>query len=153
MIIGWREWVVLPELGIPGIKAKVDTGAKTSALHTFNVEVVEKDGREFARFLVHPDQQRDDLVLSCEAPVIDKRPVRDSGGHVEDRYVIETLFELGGKRMPIEMTLTNRDDMLFRMLLGRSALVKAGFTVNPDLSYAAGDAPADLAATLEELSQ
>ena len=153
MIIGWREWVVLPELGIPGIKAKVDTGAKTSALHTFNVEVVEKDGREYARFLVHPDQQRDDLVLSCEAPVIDKRPVRDSGGHVEDRYVIETLFELGGKRMPIEITLTNRDDMLFRMLLGRSALVKAGFTVNPELSYATGDAPADLNTRLEELSQ
>ncbi len=153
MIIGWREWVVLPELGIPGIKAKVDTGAKTSALHTFNVEVVEKDGREYARFLVHPDQQRDDLVLSCEAPVIDKRPVRDSGGHVEDRYVIETLFELGGKRMPIEITLTNRDDMLFRMLLGRSALVKAGFTVNPELSYATGDAPVDLNARLEELSQ
>ena len=153
MIIGWREWVVLPQLGIPGIKAKVDTGAKTSALHTFNVEVVEKDGREYARFLVHPDQQRDDLVLSCEAPVIDKRPVRDSGGHVEDRYVIETLFELGGKRMPIEITLTNRDDMLFRMLLGRSALVKAGFTVNPELSYATGDAPVDLNARLEELSQ
>ena len=117
------------------------------------MEVVEKDGREYARFLVHPDQQRDDLVLSCEAPVIDKRPVRDSGGHVEDRYVIETLFELGGKRMPIEITLTNRDDMLFRMLLGRSALVKAGFTVNPELSYATGDAPVDLNARLEELSQ
>ena len=144
---------MLPELGIPGIKAKVDTGAKTSALHTFNVELVEKQGAQYARFLVHPDQQRDDLVLSCEAPIIDKRPVRDSGGHVEDRYVIETLFELGGKRMPIEMTLTNRDEMLFRMLLGRSALVKAGFTVNPELSYAAGDAPANLDARLEELSQ
>ena len=152
MIIGWREWVGLPGLGIPGIRAKVDTGAKTSALHSFNVEHVEKDGEPYARFLVHPHQQSDDLVMRCEAKIIDQRPVRDSGGHVEDRYVIETVFEIAGQSCPLEITLTNRNDMMFRMLLGRSALVEAGITVNPELSYACGDAPENLDALLKERS-
>lgn len=122
MLVGWREWVSLPELGIKAIKAKVDTGARTSCLHTFNIEEYEKDGEKWVKFLIHPIQDDNDTVKVCHAKVIDMRNVRDSGGHESFRYVIKTTLKIGELSYPIEMTLTARDKMLFRMLLGRTAM-------------------------------
>jgi hypothetical protein len=134
--IGWREWLALPMLQIPAIKAKIDTGARTSALHAFFVEPFERNGMQMVRFGVHPLQKRLDLEIICEAPVKDYRAVSDSGGHREMRYVIETEVVLGDLKKRIEMTLTNRDNMKFRMLLGRTAM--AGMSVLPDRSYLTG---------------
>lgn len=136
--IGWKEWVALPDLGIPAIKAKVDTGARTSTLHAFHVEEYNLDGKDKVRFKIHPLRRSGDLVLQCEAPIIDKRVVRDSGGHEEERFVIETDIMLGDRHWSIEITLTNRDDMLFRMLLGRTAMIAGGLTVNPSRAYVFG---------------
>jgi hypothetical protein len=134
--IGWREWLALPMLQIPAIKAKIDTGARTSALHAFFVEPFERNGMQMVRFGVHPLRKRLDLEIICEAPVKDYRAVSDSGGHREMRYVIETEVVLGDLKKRIEMTLTNRDNMRFRMLLGRTAM--AGMSVLPDRSYLTG---------------
>ncbi len=136
--LGWREWLSMPELKIPGIKAKIDTGARTSALHTFFVEPYLEDGVEMLRFGVHPLQGREDIELICRAPVKERRQVTDSGGHREERFVIETLIRLGDHSKRIEMTLTNRDTMKFRMLLGRSALQKLGLPVDSSRSYLLG---------------
>ena len=136
LIIGWREWLALPELQIPAIKAKVDTGARTSALHAFFVEPLTRDGIQMVRFGVHPLQKRLDLEIICEAPVKDYRSVSDSGGHREMRYVIETVICLGDRRLRAELTLTNRDNMKFRMLLGRTAMDHVA--VIPDKSYLTG---------------
>jgi hypothetical protein len=134
--IGWREWLALPELSIPAIKAKIDTGARTSALHAFSVEPYEENGLQMVRFGVHPLQRRLDVEIICAAPIKDFREVSDSGGHREMRYVIETDIQLGAQTRRVEMTLTNRDNMKFRMLLGRTAL--AGILVAPDRSYLLG---------------
>ena len=136
LTIGWREWLALPELQIPAIKAKIDTGARTSALHAFFVEPFAKDGLQMVRFGVHPLQKRLDLGIVCEAPVKDYRSVSDSGGHREMRYVIETEICLGDRTVRAEVTLTNRDNMKFRMLLGRTAM--EGMSVFPDKSYLMG---------------
>lgn len=136
-IIGWKEWIGLPELGIPAVKAKIDTGARTSALHVFDLEEFVEDGRRMVRFGIHPLQRREDIVRFCEAPVLEKRRVKDSGGHIEKRYVIRTTAVMGAESWPIEITLTNRDLMLFRMLLGRTAVEKR-FLINPGRAYRTG---------------
>lgn len=133
-ILGWREWVSLPELGLDLIKAKVDTGARTSSLHAFSVEEFSKGHKRYVRFGIHPFQKRVDVEIFCEAPLRDQRQVTDSGGHSELRYVIETIVSLAGMSWPIEITLTNRDSMGFRMLLGRTALRKL-YLVDPGASY------------------
>lgn len=135
--VGWREWVALPELGIPHIKAKVDTGARTSALHAFELDTVEQDDRLLARFSIHPIQDDNDTVLRCIAPVIDQRTVTDSGGHQELRYVIESMVTLAGTSWPVEFTLTSRENMKFRMLLGRTAM-RGRMLVDPGKSFLHG---------------
>lgn len=136
--LGWREWLALPDLDIALIKAKVDTGARTSCLHTFRTEPYTLDGQRRVKFWVHPEQHNLHQVVECDAEVIDERSVTDSGGHKELRLVIETRVLLGDQIWPIEMTLTNRDTMRFRMLLGRTAMA-GRCTVLPEASYLAGN--------------
>ena len=138
ILIGWREWLALPDIGLPGIKAKVDTGARTSALHAYFVEPYQQDGKALVRFGVHPLPRRSSVSRICEAPVKECRLVTDSGGHREERYVIETTIRLGDLFFVTEVTLTNRDTMKFRMLLGRSALQQIGALVDPVRSYLLG---------------
>lgn len=132
--VGWREWLTLPELDIPWIKAKVDTGARTSALHASTIDEFTRHDQLWVRFVMHPLQRRNVPELICTAKVKDVREVTDSGGHREQRYVIETTVCIGGICWPIELTLTNRDTMKFRMLLGRTAM-KGRLLVNPAKSY------------------
>lgn len=136
-VLGWREWVSLPKLGIEQVKAKVDTGARTSALHAFEVELEETQDGPMVHFSIHPLQKNDDFIIQCTAPLLEERQVRDSGGHTETRYTIETQMAIGGEIRTIEMTLTNRDSMGFRMLIGRTA-IRGDYLVDPGRSYLIG---------------
>ncbi|MBE9062598.1 RimK/LysX family protein [cf. Phormidesmis sp. LEGE 11477] len=133
-IVGWRERVALPDLGITSVKVKIDTGARSSALHAFDIEYFKKDNIDYVRFKVHPSQRDKDKIIPAEARLLDIRPVRNSGGRSESRPVIETTVTLNQQSWPIELTLTNRDVMGFRMLLGRQAL-RQKFLVDSGRSY------------------
>jgi hypothetical protein len=137
-IVGWREWVTLPGIGVPWIKAKLDTGARSSALHAFDLE--ELAGGERVRFRVRPWQHSEEDVVEVECPVHDRRSVRSSSGHTEERIVVLLELELFGRTVTAETTLSNRDQMGFRMLVGREAL-RQGFIVDPGESFLAGRAP------------
>lgn len=134
--IGWREWANLPDLGIEDIKVKVDTGARTSALHAFEVNTWVEGEQEWVRFRIHPLQKNTELVNECVCPVLGRRQVTDSGGHTEERIVIRSDIVMGTRRWPIDITLTDRESMKFRMLLGRTAM--EGLFVDPNNSYLLG---------------
>lgn len=136
-VIGWREWVGLPELGVDWIKAKIDTGARTSSLHAFDLERFERGGREMVSFEAHPLQRDTSVRIPVEADLVDRRSIRSSTGDATVRPVVETDVTLLGQRWPIELTLIRRDMMGFRMLLGRQA-IRRRFLVDPGLSFIAG---------------
>lgn len=136
-ILGWREWVALPDLGIAAIKAKIDTGARSSALHAFAVETFSQGGKEKIRFKIHPQQRDTTQTTIAEADLLDRRQVRNSGGRAELRYTILTPVKIGEMRWSIELTLTDRDAMGFRMLLGRQA-IRGRFCVDPGRSFLFG---------------
>jgi len=136
-IMGWREWLKLPELGISRIKAKIDTGARSSSLHAYDIKIIDRDSEKFVRFKVHPVQRRVSQVVESEAKVLDFRNIRSSSGHLDERPVILTMVRLLGQNWPIELTLTDRADMGFRMLLGREAY-RNRFLVDPGGSYYGG---------------
>jgi hypothetical protein len=135
-LLGWREWLALPDLGIHAIRAKVDTGARSSALHVEALETEFRDGVEWVRF-----QSAADCVADrgwAEAPVLDRRFVTDSGGHRTERVFIRTTLALGGQSWPFEMNLSHRRNMLFPMLLGRTAMA-GRFLVDPQRSFVLGE--------------
>jgi hypothetical protein len=141
LIVGWREWIALPELGIAAIKPKIDTGARSSSLHAFNIETFQRDGADWVRFEIHPFQRDTDTTVAAEAKVLELRHVRSSSGHSTLRPVILTTVELAGQRWSVELTLAARDEMGFRMLLGREA-VRGRFVVDPGRSYLVSKSPA-----------
>jgi hypothetical protein len=134
-VIGWREWVGLPDLGVDAIKAKVDTGAKSSSLHAWDVETDDRTG--LVHFNVHPLQDDDSIVVSASAPLVEHREVRSSNGEVDLRPVIRTTALVRGSPFDIELSLSRRDEMGFRMLLGRSA-IRRRFVVDPGRSFVGG---------------
>lgn len=136
-IAGWREWVGLMELGVESIKAKLDTGARTSAVHAFDVESYHRDGERRVRFFVHPLQKDDTLVVACDEKVADIRTVSNPGGRREKRFIIRTDLRMGGEVWPIDLSLTDRDEMGFRLLIGRSAM-QGRLLVDPDHSFQLG---------------
>ena len=137
VVVGWREWVALPQAGVPWVKAKIDTGARSSAIHAFDLEAFEQDGREWVRFSIHPWQRSDEDHVELTLPVLDRREVRSSNGQVEQRYAVALDVTLAGRTITTVMTLSNRDEMGFRMLIGREALER-GFLVETSRSYAVG---------------
>lgn len=137
LIVGWREWVGLPELGIPRIKAKIDTGARTSALHAYDVRFVRRGGKRIVKFRVHPEQKNSRDFVEAEGVWLEERKVRSSSGTESIRPVIRTEVQVGDQRWPMELTLTRRDAMGFRLLLGRQAL-KGRCLVDPGRSFLTG---------------
>ncbi len=139
-IIGWREWVGLPELGVGRVKAKIDTGARSSSIHAFDVETYVDGDIERVRFSIHPMQKRDDVFVNADVPILERRHVRSSNGEVAERIVIRTPLEILRRHILIDLTLANRDAMGFRMLVGREAIRKR-FLVDPAASFLAGRRP------------
>lgn len=138
LTVGWEEWLALPDLKVPAIKAKVDTGARTSAIHAFSVAPYRARGRDLVRFAIHPLPERPDIEVVCSAPLVDTREVTSSNGETELRPIIETQVEIGGQRWPIEVSLTNRETMMYRMLLGRTAMLGRA-VVDPERSCLQGE--------------
>lgn len=137
-IVGWREWVAFPDLGILGVKAKIDTGAKSSALHTHDYEIYESpEGERRVRFHMHPLKNRKRLELECDTAVTGLREVKDSGGRQELRPFITTVVRMGDLEWTIDLSLTNRESMKFRLLIGRSA-IRGRFAVDVSRSYLIG---------------
>ncbi len=141
--IGWREWISLPEIGVDWVKAKVDTGARSSSLHAFNLEEFTKEDQPWVRFEVHPWQRSTRDASLVETPLLEWRSVRSSSGVAEKRPVVRTTVAVGGQAHEIDMSLTRRDDMGFRMLLGREA-VRKRFLVNPGRSFLTGKPPIEV---------
>lgn len=139
-VIGWREWVKLPDLGVKSIKVKVDTGARSSSLHAYDLDEFERDGEKWIRFKLHPVQRKTNEVVQTEAKILEYRSVRSSSGKANLRPVIVTNIELLGQIWPVELTLANRDEMGFRMLLGREAF-RQRFLVDAGKSYYGGKPP------------
>ncbi len=135
--VGWREWVAFPEFGGPSVRAKVDTGARTSAIHARNIKITTREGREIAEFDIYPHQRDSQTVLHCQAPIVARRRIRNSGGHVQDRVIVRTTIRLGEDVFEIDLSLTRRDRMGYRMLLGRRALKKR-YVVDAGRSYVQG---------------
>ena len=136
-IMGWREWVSMPNLGLPHLKAKIDTGARSSSLHAIDVETFHQDDAVFVRFNVHPVQRSQRRLIACQAQIHDVRSVRSSSGEVADRYVIRTPIRWKNQVWEVELTLADRSSMGFRMLLGREA-IRGRMLVNPGQSYYGG---------------
>lgn len=137
LLVGWREWCALPSLHIPALKVKIDTGARTSALHAFNIRLHTKKGQAYVQFSVYPLQGNRNIVVNCESPLVDERVVTSSTGHREHRYIILTQISLGHHIRDIELSLSNRDPLKFRMLLGREAL-KNLVLIDPNRSFCQG---------------
>ncbi len=136
-LVGWREWVRLAGTANAPIKAKIDTGARSSALHALELEPVSREGVRYLRFTIFPAQRSEEGAFRMEAPLVDRRAVRSSSGVAETRPVVRVELELGGTNFPVEVTLTRRDRMGFRMLLGRTAL-RGRFMVDPGRSFLQG---------------
>ncbi len=137
-IIGWKEWFSLDCLALPAIKGKIDTGAKTSSLHAFNIKNFYIEDIEYVQFEIHPLQKNKKLVRPCVARVVDRRMVSDSGGKKEKRFVIKSDLCVGEKKIRIEITLANRDSMAFKMLLGREAIKQLNMLVDISKSFVLG---------------
>ena len=136
ILIGWREWAQLPDLHVPLIKVKIDTGARTSALHAYDIEIIEENGKKFAEFVIHPIQTNNQICIKSRAEIVDMRSVKSSNGHKQLRVVICSTIKIGNYIKNIDITLTNRDIMNYRMLLGRTAM--KNLVVSPDRSYCQG---------------
>ncbi|MGO2746850.1 ATP-dependent zinc protease family protein [Microbacterium sp.] len=139
-LTGWREWVSLPDAGVDWIKAKIDTGARTSSLHAFDIVELEREDESWVRFRVNPWQDTDADATIVECPIHDRREIRSSSGHTQVRLVVLLAIRLAGQLIVSEVTLSNRDEMGFRMLIGREAL-RRGFIVDPARSFLGGRAP------------
>ena len=137
LLIGWREWCALPHLNIPAIKVKIDTGARTSALHAFNIKSWVKKDKKYVNFSVYPLQGNNKIIIHCEAPVVDERIITSSNGHREHRYIILTEIKIAHQIWSIELSLSDRDPLKFRMLLGREALKKWAI-IDPSRNYCQG---------------
>ncbi|WP_018155817.1 ATP-dependent zinc protease family protein [Demetria terragena] len=137
IVAGWREWVSLPGLGVPWLKAKLDTGARSSAIHAFHLSEFEREDATWVRFAVHPWQKSADDETWMELPLLDRRLVRSSSGHVQRRHVVVMPVSIMKVTVDAEVTLSRRDEMGFRMLLGREVL-RQGYLVDPSRSYLGG---------------
>ncbi len=135
--IGWREWIDLPELGINNVRAKIDTGARTAALHAEDIEAFERDGEDWVRFALASTEPAGEWRI-CEAPVADVRAIKNTSGVPEERYIINTSMRLGGRRWRIDVSLANRAQMGFELILGRTSIRRRKLVVNPGRSFLAG---------------